>query len=380
MKICRNLIAISTFLLLNICSYIHAQDSVYINLSNGFSIPYQISKIDNISFLKNNNYRFVNHYDVINSISDSTLLENNRVTLEDNAIQSSYEINLNLYITKFDTIILGNGYKSYGGSYLSIDNNNINIFSSYSGEQLIQTIKHGLSIKTQLSVKIIKTFFTAKIIITSGIKQFETEIPWDGVSNPFVESKDSEIRIKYFSFLCDNWDKSIFMFGDSYCSFTDPNRWPYYLYLNDYIYFLMDSQPGANSEEEYDRLLNSLKHGTPKFIVWTLGMNDGSDSGTYNIDWFTILKKVEQLCKDKGIDLIMCTVPTVPNRNNRLKNQYIRNSGYRFIDFDAAVSDGNGNWYEGMLYSDQVHPTATGAKALTNRFFQDFPEIKKLKN
>ena len=74
---------------------------------------------------------------------------------------------------------------------------------------------------------------------------------------------------------------------------------------------------------------------------------------------------VINICKRYGITPIFATIPTVPTINNEQKNAWIRNSGYRYIDFAKAVgADASGNWYSGMIESDNIHPSEKGAKAL----------------
>ena len=106
-------------------------------------------------------------------------------------------------------------------------------------------------------------------------------------------------------------------------------------------------------------------------------MNDKSDvERVANDEWKAYVEKVIKLCDESNVTLIFATVPTVEIRNNRGKNDFVRASGYRYIDFDEAVSDGEGNWKEGMLAKDGVHPAEIGAKAMADRFMADFPEIK----
>jgi lysophospholipase L1-like esterase len=74
--------------------------------------------------------------------------------------------------------------------------------------------------------------------------------------------------------------------------------------------------------------------------------------------------------------LVLATIPCVPSYSNYYKNEIVRAAGNRYIDFAKAV-DGEAvgsTWYAGMLYTDNVHPTALGAKALASRFVQDFPD------
>ena len=90
----------------------------------------------------------------------------------------------------------------------------------------------------------------------------------------------------------------------------------------------------------------------------------------------SVLKLVAQ-CKEKGIVPIIATIPNVPERDHCYKNDFVRASGIRYVDFATAVGGEKkgSSWYEGMLSSDKVHPDPPGAKALFAKFISDFPEI-----
>ena len=106
-------------------------------------------------------------------------------------------------------------------------------------------------------------------------------------------------------------------------------------------------------------------------------MNDGDTSDTVNAKWFDILNEVELLCNNSNVELILATIPNVPTIRHDYKNQIVRESGYRYIDFAKAVNAESvgATWYEGMLSNDGVHPTEQGAKALAGRILLDVPEI-----
>ena len=122
---------------------------------------------------------------------------------------------------------------------------------------------------------------------------------------------------------------------------------------------------------------NVVPMGKPKYLVWCLGMNDGSDSESApSSAWVTGRDAVINICKRYGITPIFATIPTVPTINNEAKNAWIRTSGYRYIDFAKAVgATASGEWYVGMLEEDGVHPTIQGAKSLYGRALADFPEL-----
>ena len=96
-------------------------------------------------------------------------------------------------------------------------------------------------------------------------------------------------------------------------------------------------------------------------------------------------------CVQYGIEPILSTIPTTPaidgtsddsglsNAAGRQKTgycKYVRSLGCRYIDFAEAVgADEFGNWNEGLLSSDKVHPTEAGAKVLLSRALLDCPEL-----
>lgn len=108
-------------------------------------------------------------------------------------------------------------------------------------------------------------------------------------------------------------------------------------------------------------------------------MNE-EDNNAVNAQWKTYLDAVVSLCKLYGINLILATIPCVPSIDNTYKNAIVKSSGYRYIDFAKAVNAENAGstWYSGMLSSDNVHPSETGAKALFYQAISDVPEMLSL--
>ena len=75
--------------------------------------------------------------------------------------------------------------------------------------------------------------------------------------------------------------------------------------------------------------------------------------------------------------MLFRSIPNVPDRINTFKNDIVKLSGLRYIDFAKAVNAEvtGASWYNGCLSSDNVHPTIAGAKALASQVLVDFPEI-----
>jgi hypothetical protein len=109
-------------------------------------------------------------------------------------------------------------------------------------------------------------------------------------------------------------------------------------------------------------------------------MNDGDTSSAVNTSWKNCLDAVLDICNKNGIIPILATIPNTPTIENTYKNDIVKNSGYRYIDFASAVgaSESGSSWFSGMLNSDNVHPNMTGALALYGKAISDFPELTTL--
>ena len=146
--------------------------------------------------------------------------------------------------------------------------------------------------------------------------------------------------------------------------------------------FMVNALSGINSTNMMTDAFKAFAYGSPKFAIWGLGMNDGSDADaqTPKPAWLTAITSFINLCKEKNTIPILATIPCVPTINHEGKNAWVKASGYRYIDFAKAVNgdtytSGVNNWYDGMLSSDNVHPTSIGAQALAAQVMVDFPEI-----
>lgn len=283
---------------------------------------------------------------------------------------------------------------SFGGGFelefwnSSVVTNNIavdatNISVKYNTSAAVP-VAHGLDINNANTVAITVQFDKgkAKIKLYANGSVYSAEYDWyqtnGTVTQPRVKSNgtvfsDSNLVITY-----DSANRGIWIFGDSYLSITSDARWPYYLNADGYAdNALMSGSPGCTSASSSVAFAALTKYGTPKFAVLATGMNDGSDTnGQAPSLWTTYRDAFLTLCEENGITPVLCTIPTVPTVNNETKNAWVKTSGYRFIDFAKAVgATASGVWYSGMLSGDNVHPSATGAKALYTQVLIDLPEV-----
>ena len=247
-----------------------------------------------------------------------------------------------------------------------------------------QTYTHGLTIGDNLSIDVYATPNTGKYRVTISTDGTEYTTPSDfaiaptGLIYPYASMVGSASYVQ-FSMDC-NTQRPIWMFGDSYHGTNNTARWAYYLVNREQDgRVMMDSFAGENSTSAFASLEKLIECGVPDYIVWCLGMNDGSDSGTTpNNTWLGKVESVIALCEANNITPILATIPTVPSVNNEGKNAWVRESGYQYIDFAKAVgASAQGVWFEGMLSTDNVHPSITGAITLYHAALAGCPQFSQ---
>lgn len=283
-------------------------------------------------------------------------------------------------------IRVAHGNTEYGASYLDITNTNVTAYDVTS--RAVQTLdaKHGLSISGFITVIINVGIKATATIFTAG-GYFKTgEFKWSGCNGAvFAMNNGDTISHCSYSLTLGDIDCPVWVFGDSYLGLTDTNRHPYYLLEMGFNNWLACGYAGAGASQEYDSVKNLFTINKPKYLVWSLGMNNG-DEDRVNADWFEATQKVIAMCNAHGVEVVLATIPScgvyetdvdpVAVVDNSYKNEWVKNSGYRYIDYEAAVvKDTASGWYDGMLSADGVHPTEMGAKALAARLVTDLPEI-----
>lgn len=281
------------------------------------------------------------------------------------------------YFETFTELRIGHGINIGYGNYLIIDGTNI---TSYGGTPPAQGSQsaHGLTFTDFIHVTITQNDKAkAKIrVMTAGGDYTMDNVSWYGCNGDvFVQpSKAMTDCILVATF--QDFNKKIFVFGDSYVTVYDAARWPYYLIDNNQDNIMLAGYGGAGSSDELTAFNAIIAVTNPKFVVWTLGQNN-VDSGAVNATWLSAVESVIETCEAKGIIPILATVPNCPDRDHTYKNAWVKASGYRYVDFAKAVraEAADSTWYTGMLSSDNVHPSILGAKALYSRFIIDVPEV-----
>ena len=272
------------------------------------------------------------------------------------------------------------GFTVSNSSPVSVHNNVISISSqniSYDGVDYA----HGITIEGRIKL-IVEQLSTAQAKVTlmaNGVAFVQTiDYVITTTCSPYVRGIDLIANNCKLTYTCIDLQKSIWIFGDSYLSYSD-NRWRYYLHSYGYDNnVLINAHSGAGSVNAIMALTNLIAIGKPKYIVWAIGMNDGSDtnSSTPSQAWVTGRDSLLAFCLENDITPIFCTIPNVATVSNIGKNAWIKSSGYKYIDLCHAVgADETTSWLGTMLSNDGVHPSVTGAKALFAQVISDFTEI-----
>ena len=310
------------------------------------------------------------------SFLESTDFNNNIIKISDVPnVKFGQAIALYAQVTSFKKVTIYHGRIAYAGGKVEIDDTNIYAYhldaSSKFGEY-----PHGLEIKDFLSITISQgSTKTAKLIINTLGGMFVQDIPWTGsygdIECEFEESEVSDVNMTYSN---SDFKKDIWAFGDSYFDYLTPK-----LKELGYNNALFDSYSGRQSAQALDSLkLMFNVFGKPKYIYWAMGMNDADNQDSVNESWKSTYDELVSICKENDITLVFATIPKTPTHNHDFKNHIIKNSGYRYVDNNKAVSkDTNGNWYDDYMENDNTHPKEKGINAIVSRMALEFPELKK---
>jgi hypothetical protein len=331
--------------------------------------PYGFKQLKE-SFLPKETYKLLQKSGTLHN-GDSWVLENNNIMARKVFVLSGN-------VNTFSTLEMGHGTKTNTpSSWVVVDNENITVHSTPTNKV---TLQHGLTITNTIQLIIeVGTNYKAKITLVSNGEKYNTEQDWDGnIGNIFVNSINTELGDCTVSWTCKNYSSPIWAYGDSYFGMMNKARWIAQLLSDGYgTNMLIDGYPGRASNDAYNSLQTSLKHGKPKYILWAMGMNNPDNDSSVNESWNNIFYNVKNMCKENGITLIGCTIPNTPTQFNSYKNNVVRNAGIKYIDFAKSVGGENkgASWYDGMLSDDLVHPTEKGAITLYLQALADFPEL-----
>lgn len=309
------------------------------------------------------------------------MIDGDVLKLESNCIKNNKHLSFSGKITEVGTLYFKRIEDGWGSGYVTIDSKKIEVYDNFGEYKLRISVEHGLSIKGETFINMfVRNDEILHIEITSNSKSFSCESPWIACRGTIaLESSRSELSNVSLAWECNAYNKEIWVFGDSYLSLMSKARWPYYVLNSGYDKCMYSGFPGAPSETMYHDWKTALTHGTPKYAVWCLGMNNRDTESDINSSWLGCVKAFIRDCEERNIIPILSTVPNVPERIHTHKNEYVVNSGYRYVDFATAVgaTEKGSQWLKDYLSSDMVHPDINGAKALSERFIKDLSDILK---
>lgn len=312
-------------------------------------------------------------------LADSgTLVKGEGLRLEVPNIKQNYTIGFQARIKEFDKVVVSHGKdKPYSSSFIEINSRAVDSYFYTTKEQMQESYTHNLEIREYINI-IIKVLddLTAVVILSSASGNYSCKITWKGCTGiVMAEGENSLFSDCKLTFYCSDYDKKIWGFGDSYFG-RCPGGWPQIVNKWGYKNWMVDGFSGRKSIEALGSLKRCFDFGTPCKIIWALGMNDADSAEGINQDWLATIKKVEAYCLEKKIELILLTIPNVPKCNHKYKNEYIRKSGYRYVDIDHALgADLDNKWYQGLQDSDKEHPTAEGGLVIAMKIVMEIPEL-----
>lgn len=285
-----------------------------------------------------------------------------------------------------DAVIrIGHGFEISCGSWLELTKKQIRACNFYSwtdpkNKEIFPLTDTELEIEDFVTVLINRDSQGngVFVVITTkgGMKKFEMPSLGGDNGTVFASPLGCELENCKLNYVADGYAAPIWVFGDSYIGYTWHGRWPYYLYADGFSNILIAGYAGMNTQSGLSDFKVAIERGTPIYAVWCLGMNNGDKTEEPDPDWLSATEEFLGICKEKGITPILSTIPSTPVVYNEPKNIWVRNSGFRYIDFNRAVgADKDRAWYPGMLSTDKVHPDVNGAVALYSQVLIDFPEI-----
>lgn len=298
----------------------------------------------------------------------------------------SVRMSIAVNLSSFTSVTVGLKTSARSVFYVEVTASEINLYDYGMGGNTVYTksYTHGLTIENNLSIDVVPNTNTSNyyIKIASNGQEYTTPSPFTvshvGLTVPYASMVGSATYVQFSA--TSDIDRPIWVFGDSYLGTNNVKRWAYYLTTRNYAdRAMLDGYAGENSASSLSSLQTLIQCGTPDYIVWCLGMNDGADTGTTpKAAWLDVINSVISICENNNIKLILATIPTVPSCNNEGKNAWVRASNYQYIDFAKAVgASDQGVWFTGMLDTDNVHPTQIGAISLFHAALAGCPQFNQ---
>lgn len=328
--------------------------------------PYRV--VISSSVLPSNNETIAPHKPYLSQYADS-LNSGESIEIADAPNSKNHHtIGCGMGIVSMGKIRISHGLSQYSFGMVEVDGTNIYEYAGGNTDTPTKTTPHGLTIQDFVRIAIIKdSVYNATIMVTTLTSEYTQQITWRGCNHAAVLSAISgQYENISLTMGGNGYKKDIWIFGDSYV-----DHWLPKLAAKDKTDFYADGYSGRKSVAAYTSFLNALQLGTPQTIVWAMGMNDG-DNGSINTDYKGAFDAVKAICEKKGIAFVPCTIPNCPIMTHIYKNEYIRANSENYIDMAKILgADSEGStWYEGLLNSDNIHPSSIGDMVIANVFIE----------
>lgn len=316
-------------------------------------------------------------------IGESESLKNAYINLQSNHIINDKVLTFTFNVDELkdgELIGMGHGEKAYGGSGIEITKDRFTSYNYAAGRRTpLVNEEHGIEISGKVTVRIKTDLRTAVVTIDNGSERYvSTNFQWFGRNGAiFAKSVGAELKNAKLEWTCLAYSSDLWLFGDSYFDTTTTYRWPYYMVEDGVTDVFFNAHPGRTTESALEDFKKALEFSIPKYVVWGMGMNNGDSDTAISSSYKTATDEMLAICEEYGITPILCTIPNVPNVINVHKNEWVKSSGYRYVDFAAAVGgeEKGSSWLPNMLGADGVHPAPLGAEAHYKQLKKDIGDI-----
>lgn len=278
-----------------------------------------------------------------------------------------------------------NGQYWHNGAWMRITPDKVELYQDLNENQstLMASYSHSLTFSTFVKVLFYLREDYSWYIIIETLKgkyviDYEGGVDKEIVGHPYFLNNGIVFNNAQITAGSADFKSPIWIFGDSYSTASYG-----YTRLGQQLMDLGISQNtcynhlgGNNHGNAWDDLKLMLKFGTPRMIVWLLGVNG---SQPQNVQ---ITNELKELCDNMGIELVFQYPPLYPNSvgidTTNLRNAVLA-TGCRIVNTSRAVgcdnSSGDAVWYDGYLDGDRIHPTELASRAIVMQLINDVPEL-----
>ena len=316
-------------------------------------------------------------------IGEAKSLKNAYIKLDSNHIINDKVLTFTFNVDELkdgELIGMGHGETSYGGSGIEITKDRFSSYNYAAGRRTpLVNEEHGIEISGRITVRIKTGLRTATVTIDNGKETYvSTNFQWFGRNGEiFARSVGAELKNAKLEWSCSAYYNDIWFFGDSFFDTTTTYRWPYYMVEDGVTDVFLNAFPGRTTEQALEDFKKAIEFSIPKYVVWCMGMNNGDGTNSISSSYKKATDEMLEICDEYGITPILCTIPNVPNVINVHKNEWVKSSGYRYVDFAKAVGgeEKGSSWLPDMLGVDKVHPAPLGAAAHYEQLKKDIGDL-----